>query len=393
MSFERQIRNEAIRSDDRDAVEYFHETELQKIRRRKNPVKLEDAFELAMQRSMLRRISPKQRKSKKSYWEDFVAYMKFHYPKVEVLSEVTKLHAREYMVWIRENGRFLKVEKFIARGRYMERRNGIVLGNRTANQFQMVCGEIFRLLSEETGILKNPFEFPKLPNRCENRDAFSREELDLIFRNCDSFTGPLFLLAIRTGLREGDICTLRWNEISFENHTIRRRMNKTGNLVEIPFDQSLEDYLKKVKRISGNSEYVFPEHAALYQKRNNAVSYRVKRFLKGIGIKTNRVPQGRVRSVSVKDLHSCRHTFCYYAGMAGIPLSTIQAIVGHLTPEMTQHYSAHATLEDKRKAIEVMPIFLKLGEKEEGKPVTDEIHRLMTLLPSEEAEKVPGNAQ
>ena len=61
--------------------------------------------------------------------------------------------------------------------------------------------------------------------------------------------------------------------------------------------------------------------------------------------------------MSVKDLPSCRHTFCYYAGLAGIPLSVVQSIVGHMSPEMTKHYSAHASMEDKRRGMERLSFF------------------------------------
>ena len=40
--------------------------------------------------------------------------------------------------------------------------------------------------------------------------------------------------------------------------------------------------------------------------------------------------------------------------MNGVPLATVQAIVGHMTPEMTKHYMAHATLADKRQGVEVL---------------------------------------
>ncbi len=90
---------------------------------------------------------------------------------------------------------------------------------------------------------------------------------------------------------------------------------------------------------------------------SDGVSYRVKKFLEGLGIQTTRVPEGRTRAISVKDLHSCRHTFCYYAGMAGIPLAVVQSIVGHMSPEMTKHYSAHASIEDKRRGMERLSFF------------------------------------
>lgn len=69
----------------------------------------------------------------------------------------------------------------------------------------------------------------------------------------------------------------------------------------------------------------------------------------------------------MKDLHSCRHTFCYYAGLAGIPLAVVQSIVGHMTPAMTEHYSVHASMEDKRRGMERLSFFTQ-----EALPAVDE---------------------
>ena len=43
--------------------------------------------------------------------------------------------------------------------------------------------------------------------------AFTSEELKRIYDNLDDFTRPLFMMAVWTGFREGDICTLKWNEV------------------------------------------------------------------------------------------------------------------------------------------------------------------------------------
>ena len=118
-------------------------------------------------------------------------------------------------------------------------------------------------------------------------------------------------------------------------------------------------------------------------------------------IGTTRVPAGRTRAVSVKDLHSCRHTFCYLAGMQGIPLAVVQSIVGHMSPEMTAHYTAHATLEDKRRGINAMPEFFSAAEIQTHSAAalieTDaeraQILRQLEALPTEELKRLLGLAK
>ena len=164
-------------------------------------------------------------------------------------------------------------------------------------------------------------------------------------------------------------------------------MNKTGRFVEIPISGDLRGYLLQQK--SGNdSEYVFPEHAAMYQKNPSGISYRIKTFLEKLGIKTTVVPPGRSRAVSVKDLHSCRHTFCYYAGLRGIPLSVVQGILGHMSPEMTKRYNAHATLEATRRNMQLMADFMGLAEGTPIEPEREELRKLVDTMPIETVHEI-----
>ena len=247
----------------------------------------------------------------------------------------------------------------------------------------LVCAEVFTLLAKDAGLQDNPFSgIRKAQTDAKTREAFTQEELNLIYDNLDGFTRPLFMMAVWTGLREGDICTLKWSEVDLERHLITRETRKTKAVVQIPISNQLYGLLTATPQTE--SEYVFPKHAEMYLSNPDGVSYRVKKFLEGLGIQTTRKPEGRTRAISVKDLHSCRHTFCYYAGLAGIPLAIVQAIVGHMSPEMTKHYQAHATLEDKRRGMERLSFFkpeaLPAAVEE---PERTELRSMINTLPIE----------
>ena len=253
----------------------------------------------------------------------------------------------------------------------------------------MTCAEVFTLLKDDAGLQTNPFtSVLKLDVKAETRDAFTPEELKLIYDNLDDFTRPLFMMAVWTGLREGDICTLKWNEVDLVRRLITRKTRKTKVEVQIPISNQLYSLLATTPRTK--SEYVFPEHANMYLTNSSGVSYRVKHFLEGLGIETTRTPEGRTRAISVKDLHSCRHTFCYYAGLAGIPLAVVQSIVGHMSPAMTAHYSAHASIEDKRRGMERLSFFTQeaLPEAKADEPERDELRSLADTLPIEQVREM-----
>ena len=349
-------------------------SELFEARRREltgnDGVPLTEAFDRAMAKPKKREPGEKQTKAKRAAFADFVAFIKDTAPDVTDLAAVTKQHAEAYISRLQTSGRHTAEVEYIRAGKTIKRAPrklaaetdgepvmaavGVIPSARTLKLYLTTCESVFRIMAEEAGLSKNPFSGIELPAaKSETREAFSDDELKLIFDSLDDFTRPLFMMAIFTGLREGDICTLRRIEVNLTNRTITRSTRKTGATVSIPIADPIFPMLQG--QMNGEpSEYVFPELAKMYLANPTGVSWRIKSFLEGLGITTTRTPKGRNRAVSVKDLHSCRHTFCYLAGLAGVPLSVVQGIVGHMTPEMTKHYSAHATLKDKRDGVSAL---------------------------------------
>jgi integrase len=352
-------------------------SELFEIRQREltgnSGIPLAAAFELAMKKPRKRQPAEGQRKSKQSVFADFVAFLQGEYPDTpQEVAAVTRQHAEAYISHIQAKGRYVvrnsytrdgkiieratrKIETAAADGTTIKEDASTIPSPRTQKLFLTTCEEVFRLLMNDAGISRNPFTgIVVAADDADGREAFTDDELKRIYDNLDDFTRPLFMTAVYTGMREGDICTLRRDEVDLINAVIRRRQRKTGNAVEIPIAQPLYELFAASQMVNHTGEYMFPELAEMYLNNRCGVSRRVKLFLERIGIETTKTPPGRSRAVSVKDLHSCRHTFCYIAGMNGVPLATVQAIVGHMTPEMTKHYMAHATLADKRQGVKAL---------------------------------------
>ena len=324
-------------------------------------ITLDAAFELYLAKPRRKQPSAQQQQINRSQWNDFVAFMHATYPAIEQLDCVSRLHAESYIRQLREKGRFVRTIRYqrVIQGKRVEHSYEAQsrLSGRTVNAFHKTLKSVFSKLQEEAGILYNPFEFDMMDNDSESRDAFTPAELKLISDNLDPFVRPLFLIGICTGLSEGDICTLRWSEIRDERWIIRRR-RKTGAALEIPILPPLANFLREQKPLSAGSEYILPEHAAMYASNPSGISYRVKSFLEGLGIQTTRTGRNRGRATSVKDVHSLRHTFAYLAGCYQIPLPVVQSILGHMSPEMTRHYQAHADREAKEKYLAKLPTLI-----------------------------------
>jgi integrase len=285
---------------------------------------------------------------KETRWNSVVEYIKQQFPNIKYLHEITLQHAESYIQFLRTQGK----------------------APSTVNAYHKCAVEIYHKLSHSG--MDNPFaEIPMLKEEQETREAFSQKELELILSEAPAFIRDIFFVGFFTALREGDIATLRWSDVLWEHGIIRRKLLKTGAVVEIPIMPPLLEFLKS--RQGCDSEYILPEQAKMYLDNPSGISYRVKQFLENeLHIQTTKKVPGRSRAVSIKDVHSLRHTFCYFAGVAGIPLVVVQSIVGHMTKEMTEHYTSHADRATKREKLAALPMFKALTVQTRRKELTEQ---------------------
>lgn len=324
-------------------------------------VLLKDAFRIFMSKPSRKSLSEKSRQEKESRFHDFVVFMEKKHPEIKTVKGVTAKFAEEYISYIRKNGRFSKLIRSVTGNYHSNIRN---LSPATLNRQLEELKAVFETLLKQCGMVENPFgEIEPLREDSETREAFTEKELEQILTKAPPFIRAIFIVGFFTAFREGDIATLKWSEVLWDQGIIRRKLLKTRNssgaIVEVPIMPPLAEFLKS--QIGNDDEYVLPEHAKMYLENPSGIPYRVKKFLEDdLNICTTKKVPGRSRAISIKDVHSLRHTFCYFAGVAGIPLVVVQSIVGHMTPEMTAHYTAHADRKTKREKLALMPSFTAL---------------------------------
>lgn len=369
------------------------------------PVALGDAWPLFCAKPRKKPMSPRHKEQVESRWRDFVYYMADHYPDARSLHQVSPAMAEAYVSFLDasgpyanfhlaptakaldlpvttlktymkakdwpETGKLEDMKAFVARkiarlsAKHKAKRRHysapvpVQLSSQARNNYLTTCAMIFRTLAKDAGCPDNPFaDIAKIDSNAETREAFTPDELKLIAENASGWIYDLFMVGINTGLREGDICTLRWHEVDLGSGWITRRMNKTGKAVQVPIMPALKKHLAALPR---DSEYCFPELAARYTKKRTTIGVRVREFLESLDINTTRRVKGRTRSISIKDVHSCRHTFVYLAAIHNIPLPVVQAIVGHVSEGMTKKYSNHAQREQIAASMAKVPDYMTNG--------------------------------
>lgn len=152
---------------------------------------------------------------------------------------------------------------------------------------------------------------------------------------------PIWVVALFTGMRSGELYALKWSDVDIENGTIsvskswssKNGFTSTKNqkMRIVPISGELSSFLKELKIERGQYEFVLP-HPAEWTRGDAAKV--LKCFCKSIQITEIR-------------FHDLRATFITNLLARGESLARVMAIVGHADMETTNVYLRKSGIELK----------------------------------------------
>jgi integrase len=152
---------------------------------------------------------------------------------------------------------------------------------------------------------------------------------------------PIWVVALFTGMRSGELYALKWTDVDFDSGTIsvskawnsKNGFTSTKNQKTriVPISGELSSFLKGLKLERGREEFVLP-HPTEWTRGDAARV--LKSFCKALGI------------TEVK-FHDLRATFITNLLSRGESLARVMAIVGHADMETTNVYLRKAGIELK----------------------------------------------
>ncbi|MCX7342550.1 MAG: site-specific integrase [Proteobacteria bacterium] len=169
-------------------------------------------------------------------------------------------------------------------------------------------------------------------DRFLNLEELARLEKTLLEREttdrASSYTIDTFRLLIYTGCRLGEVLSLKWDDVDFEDRCLRLNESKTGKRT-IPLNESAMKVLCSVQKQEGNP-YVFcgnkvGTHLVAVQKT-------WQRIRKKAGISDVRI-------------HDLRHSFASFMIKNGVSIFEISKLLGHKDIKTTMRYAHLADRE------------------------------------------------
>ena len=148
----------------------------------------------------------------------------------------------------------------------------------------------------------------------------------------------IFITGFFTGMRMGEILSLKWEQIDFKNRRIELEKDQTKDDEErfIPISDTLLNIFQSI------SKNIHDDHVFLYRgKPLKSIRDSLRRTCQKIGI-----PYGRNVKNGITP-HDLRHTFNTYMRKSGAHDTVTMDITGHATREMFDWYN---TVDDSEKA-------------------------------------------
>jgi len=206
---------------------------------------------------------------------------------------------------------------------------------RTVRQFMQFCYEN----GYHPADLSKQVPYVHYEKRSSIPSAYSAADVHRLLEQVDR-SNPIgkrdysiLLITAKLGLRSGDICNLKFENIDWEQNKISLVQHKTGRALTLPLFEdvglALIDYLK-FGRPECNSQYIFVRHRAPI---GPFFSRSIYSMVAGYIAKAGLLVQGKKRGP-----HALRHSLASRLLEENVPLPVISEILGHADTNTTAVY-------------------------------------------------------
>ena len=163
----------------------------------------------------------------------------------------------------------------------------------------------------------------------------SQEEERNLLQNASPYVQDLISFALNTGLRIGEVFSLRWSNVDLEKGILTVFASKTEKIREIPINAETRKVLE----------------AWFLGKKNEIVFYNPETGKPFVDLKAGFGIACRKAGISGVTWHTLRHTFASRLVNRGVDIVTVKELLGHSSLSVTMRY-AHTNFDSKRAAVE-----------------------------------------
>lgn len=197
----------------------------------------------------------------------------------------------------------------------------------------------------------NPVKRVKLFRENRNRERFlTSEEKELLLKHSSDWMRPLLITALGTGMRKGELLSLKWVNVNLDQNVIFIPESKGGRPRHIPMNSEVAEIMKRHPK---RGPWVFSREDGTQMDEDGLLRFSFER------LRLKLMRQGVPPFV----FHDLRHTFGSNLAMKGADAVTIMQLMGHSSLSVTERYM-HLSPSHKRVAVEMLVPVKKRSECE-----------------------------
>lgn len=176
------------------------------------------------------------------------------------------------------------------------------------------------------------------------------------------------LICMFTGLRVGEICALRWEDVSFADqtifvqHSLQRIQDKSGGEKKTKIVVTTPKSACSIRIIPIPKELC----SLLNNFRTNSTGYVLTNsnthFIEPRRMQNHFKKVLKNASVDAANFHALRHTFATRCVELGFDVKSLSEILGHATINITMNRYVHPTLELKKENMQRLSALMSVNE-------------------------------
>jgi integrase len=223
----------------------------------------------------------------------------------------------------------------------------------TVVRYMAALSHAFSIAVNEWGWLEDsPLRKVSKPKESRGRVRYlSDDERKALLEACrespNKLLYPVVVLAISTGMRQGEIMGLKWEDVDINNGFIILHETKNGERRRVPLTgHALEQVkaLHKIRRIDTN---------LLFPATRTKGGSQDRKPLAAIWLRKSWVNALKEANINDFRFHDLRHSTASYLAMNGASLAEIAEVLGHKTLQMVKRY-AHLSEAHTSKVVAAM---------------------------------------
>lgn len=198
---------------------------------------------------------------------------------------------------------------------------------------------MFNMAIENDWIVKNPIKKNiKFPVKNYQVRFLTAEEEKKLFDVCPDYFKPILIFALNTGLRKGNIQTLKWSNILLDFRLIEITENKGNKHIKMYMNDVLYDLFSNLPKVDDEYVFINPRSHRIYS--DECFRDHWNNLKEKAGIENLR-------------FHDLRHTVGTRMAEKGVPIPVIKEVLAHSDIRTTMRY-VHAVPNQLKEAMTVL---------------------------------------